>query len=82
MPGAVEFQNLPSQADANELAKDIREATGETALVSIDTAANNWKIWVGTVKSTTIDADELKARLGVANRILAIQEEEIKPAAN
>src|SRR5262245_24570242 len=31
----IEFQNLPSQVAANELAKDIREATGETALASI-----------------------------------------------
>src|SRR5439155_4179085 len=59
----IEFQNLASQTDANELAKDIREATGETALVNLDPATNTWKVWVGTVKSTTIDADELKANL-------------------
>ncbi len=59
----VEFQNLPSQIDANNLAKDIRDATGETALVSIDPATNTWKVWIGTVKSTQEDADELKAKL-------------------
>ena len=59
----IEFQNLPSQIDANNLAKDIRDATGETALVSIDSAANTWKVWVGTLKESTIDADELKAKL-------------------
>ncbi len=59
----VEFQNLPSQIDANSLAKDIRDATGETALVSIDPAANTWKVWVGTVKETSLDADELKGKL-------------------
>ncbi|MEP6947437.1 MAG: SpoIID/LytB domain-containing protein, partial [Acidobacteriota bacterium] len=59
----IEFQNLPSQMDANTLAKDIRDATGETALVSIDPTANTWKVWVGTIKETSIDADELKARL-------------------
>src|SRR5258706_9047767 len=45
----IEFQNLPSQTDASNLAKDIRDATGETALASIDTAANTWKVWVGSV---------------------------------
>ncbi len=59
----IEFQNLPTQNDANNLAKDIRDATGETALASIDMATNTWKVWVGTVKETSTDADELKAKL-------------------
>ncbi len=59
----IEFQNLPSQIEANDLAKDIREATRETAIVSIDIATNTWKVWVGTVKETNIDADDLKAKL-------------------
>ncbi len=59
----IEFQNLPTQVDANTLARDVREATGETALTSIDTATNTWKVWVGTAKETSIDADELKAKL-------------------
>ena len=59
----IEFQNLPSQIDANNLARDIRDATGETALVSLDLTANTWKVWVGTVKPASIDADELKAKL-------------------
>lgn len=59
----IEFQNLPSQTEANDLAKDIRESTGETALVSIDIAANTWKVWVGTVKETIEETDALKAKL-------------------
>ncbi len=59
----IEFQNLPTQNDANSLARDICDATGETALTSIDTATNTWKIWVGSVKESTLDADELKAKL-------------------
>ncbi len=59
----IEFQNLPTQNDANILAKDIREATGETALPSIDSATNTWKVWVGSVKSTSVETDELKAKL-------------------
>ncbi|MFM9905667.1 MAG: SpoIID/LytB domain-containing protein [Pyrinomonadaceae bacterium] len=59
----IEFQGLPTQTDANALAKDIRDATGETALVSIDPNSNTWKVWVGTVKETSVDADEFKAKL-------------------
>ncbi|MGB7202055.1 MAG: SpoIID/LytB domain-containing protein [Pyrinomonadaceae bacterium] len=59
----IEFQNLPTQVDAANLAKEIREATGETALVSIDTATNTWKVWVGTVKETSEDVDALKTKL-------------------
>src|SRR6476469_3648672 len=43
----IEFQNFPSQNDAAGVAKDIREATGETAIVSLDPTANTWKVWVG-----------------------------------
>src|SRR5436190_14783747 len=59
----IEFQNLPTQNDANQLAKDIRAATSETALPSIDPGTNTWKVWVGIVKETSIDADALKAKL-------------------
>jgi len=59
----IEFQNLPTQNDANELAKDIRDATGESAIVSLDSVSNTWKVWVGTVKATSEEADELKAKL-------------------
>lgn len=59
----IEFQNLPTQTDATTLAREIREATGETAFASIDTATNTWKVWVGTVKDTSVESDELKAKL-------------------
>ncbi len=59
----IEFQNLPTQNDANDLAKDIRDAIGESAIVSLDSVSNTWKVWVGTVKATTEEADELKAKL-------------------
>lgn len=59
----IEFQNLANQADAVELATEVRTATGESALPSIDTSSNTWKVWVGSVKETSLDADELKARL-------------------
>jgi stage II sporulation protein D len=59
----IEFQNLPGKPEADSLANDIREATGEPAISSIDTKTNTWKVWVGRVQETTIDADNLKAKL-------------------
>jgi stage II sporulation protein D len=59
----IEFQNLPAQTDANELAKDIRESTGETAIVSLDPQANTWRVWVGTVKTIEDDANAFKQKL-------------------
>ena len=58
-----EFQNLPTSEEANDLAKDVREATGETALVSIDTATNTWKVWVGSVFESIEEADKFKLAL-------------------
>jgi len=59
----IEFQNLPSQMDANSLADDIREATGESAIASIDVEKNTWRVWVGGIKPTEEDALLLKQQL-------------------
>jgi peptidoglycan hydrolase-like amidase len=58
-----EIQNLPTAAEADGLAKEIREETGETALASIDVATNTWKVWIGSIKETIEDADGFKAML-------------------
>jgi stage II sporulation protein D len=80
----IEFQNLASQEVANELAKDIRSATSETALVSIDPASNMWKVWVGSVKSIPEDADALKGKLaekGFEDSVI-VTEKKIVPSAD
>ena len=58
-----EIQNLPTSAEADEIAKDIREETGETALVSVDVATNTWKVWIGSIKQTPEDSDAFRAML-------------------
>ncbi len=58
-----EIQNVASAEEANDVAKEVREATGESALISIDTATNTWKIWVGGVFETPEEADAFKASL-------------------
>ncbi|MCZ2390162.1 MAG: SpoIID/LytB domain-containing protein [Acidobacteria bacterium] len=59
----IEFQNLPSQVDANSLADDVRAAVGESAIASIDVEKNTWRVWVGGIKATEEEALELKQRL-------------------
>ncbi len=55
-----EIQNLATSVEANEIAKEVREATGESALASIDAATNTWKVWVGGVFETVEEADAFK----------------------
>ncbi len=55
-----EVQGLPTADEANEIAKDIREATEESALVSVDSATNTWKVWIGGVFDSVEDAERFK----------------------
>ena len=80
----IEFQNLPTQLDATNLAADIRKATGETAFASLDVVSNTWKVWVGTVKSASEEADELRSRLadkGFEDAVI-VTEKRIVPSAD
>lgn len=58
-----EIQNIATSDEANEIAKEVREATSLSALVSIDTATNTWKVWIGGVFETAEEADAFKASL-------------------
>lgn len=59
----IEIPGLDSQVEANELARNISDATGESALVSIDLDTNRWKVWIGTVKDSREEAAALTAML-------------------
>lgn len=58
-----EIPNIPTREEADNLAKDVREATGETATVSADIKTNNWRVVIGNVKETIEEANEYKAFL-------------------
>ena len=58
-----EIQNIQTATEANEIAKDVREQTGETAQVSIDPGKNLWKVWIGAAKGSKEEADAFKALL-------------------
>ncbi len=59
-----EIQGIATAAEANEIAEQVRQETGETALVSIDPLKNTWRIWIGEPKDSREDADAFKAMLG------------------
>jgi stage II sporulation protein D len=58
-----EIPNLVTREEAEALAKDIREATGEAALVTADIKPNNWRVLIGGVKESIEEANEYKAFL-------------------
>jgi stage II sporulation protein D len=77
-----EIQNIVTAAEADEIAKDIREATEETAIVSVDTATNTWKVWIGGTKETNEEADAFKAALaekGFAD-VVMVAEKKLVPS--
>jgi len=59
----LEIQNIATAAEANEIAADVRENTGETAQVSIDPVKNTWKVWIGSPRESKEEADAFKAML-------------------
>ncbi len=68
-----EVQDLATEAEARSEADDIREETGETALVSIDPATNKWRVWIGGTFDTIEEAAAFKAALaekGIDNAIM------------
>ncbi|MBA2380339.1 MAG: SpoIID/LytB domain-containing protein [Blastocatellia bacterium] len=58
-----EIQNLATADEASAVAADVREATGESALVSLDAKTNRWKVWIGEPRESKEDADAFRAAL-------------------
>ncbi len=58
-----EIQNLSTADEASSIAANVREATGESALVSVDSKTNTWKVWIGEPRETKEDADTFRAAL-------------------
>lgn len=77
-----EIQNIATATEADDIAKEVREATEESAIVSIDPATNTWKVWIGGTKETIEEADAFKAALaekGFAD-VLMVTEKKIVPS--
>ncbi|MEO8648533.1 MAG: SpoIID/LytB domain-containing protein [Acidobacteriota bacterium] len=77
-----EIQGLPTAAEADAIAKDVREATDESAIVSVDPDTNTWKVWIGGMLDSVEEADAFKAALaekGFADVVL-IAEKKLIPS--
>jgi stage II sporulation protein D len=58
-----EIANLESQTEAESIAKDIREATGEKAVAGMDFATNKWRVRIGETKEIIEEAEQFKKGL-------------------
>ena len=59
----MRIQNLESAEVAANLAKEIRETTGEKVSFELDAVTNTWKIRIGEARESIEEADEFKTAL-------------------
>ncbi len=72
----IEVKNIATSAEAAAIAERTREATGESALASIDTATNTWKIWIGGPRGTAESAEAFRSSLaskGIGNVSVTVE---------
>ena len=58
-----EIQNVESQTEADDLAKDIRDATNQKTAILLDAKSNKWSIRIGERIETIEEANQFKAGL-------------------
>lgn len=59
----LEIQNIPNADEAREIAEQVRSATSRSALTSVDTKTNTWKVWIGEALNSKEEAESFKASL-------------------
>jgi stage II sporulation protein D len=77
-----EIPNFETMAEAESEAKEIREATGEKAVVSLDTATNKWRVRVGEAKEIIEEANQFKnglAEKGFAD-VVIVTDKKVQPS--
>lgn len=77
-----EIQNIESQTEAETMAKDVREATGEKASASIDIKTNTWRVRIGETQETIEEANTFKNGLnekGFAD-VVIVTEKKTQPS--
>ena len=58
-----EIQNVESQTEADDLAKDIRDATNQKTAILLDAKSNKWSIRIGETIETIEEANQYKTGL-------------------
>ena len=77
-----EIQNIATSSEANEIAEQVRQATGESAIASIDTRTNTWKVWIGEARESKDEADAFKAALaerGFEDVVVTVEKRTVHP---
>lgn len=77
-----EIRNVATAAEAKELADQVREATGESAITSIDTQTNTWKVWIGEPRESKEEADAFRAALaerGFEDVVVTVEKRTVHP---
>ncbi len=77
-----EIPNIENQAEAESIAKDVRDATGEKAIVSLDFATNKWRVRIGEAREITEEAEQFKK--GLAEKgfedVVIVTEKKLQPS--
>ncbi|HZH35325.1 MAG TPA: SpoIID/LytB domain-containing protein, partial [Pyrinomonadaceae bacterium] len=60
---AFEIAGIQTRDEAEQIARDAREATNEAALSIFETATNTWRVRIGEPRATPEEAAEFKALL-------------------
>jgi len=67
----IQIAGLPAREEAEQKAKDVKEASGEDSQIVFDTEAKTWELQIGARRSQ-IEAEELRARLESAGLDAAV----------
>lgn len=77
-----EIPNFETMAEAESTAKDVREATGEKALVSLDPATGKWRVRIGEALEIIEAANQFKN--GLAEKgfddVVIVTEKKVQPS--
>lgn len=79
-----EIAGVQSREEADQIAKDAREAVGENTLVLPDSTANTWRIRIGDSRPTPEEAADFKATLSEKGFDAAqiVTEKKLQPSAD
>lgn len=77
-----EIQNIETREEAESIAGDVRETTGEKVFISPDTKTNFWRVRIGEAKETVEEAEAFKnglAERGFAD-VVIVTEKKVQPS--
>jgi stage II sporulation protein D len=79
-----EITGIQTREEADQIAKDAKEAVGENTLILPDTTANTWRVRIGDSRPTPEEAADFKATLSEKGFDAAqiVTEKKLQPSAD